>query len=102
LKSRPEGHIRDQEFYHPLPPTPGARSCVLTFCFQDLSLHAFTNVRTSEGYGMLHPPTFIIFLKDVFIYFYVCEYTVAVFRHTRRGHQIPLQMVVSYHMVAGN
>jgi hypothetical protein len=23
--------------------------------------------------------------------FYVCEYTIAVFRHTRRGHQIPLQ-----------
>jgi hypothetical protein len=29
----------------------------------------------------------------------VCEYTV--FRHTRRGHQIPLQMVVSHHVVAG-
>jgi hypothetical protein len=34
--------------------------------------------------------------------FYVYEYTVAVFRHTRRGHWIPLQMVVSYHVVAGN
>jgi hypothetical protein len=32
---------------------------------------------------------------------YVCEYTVAVFRHTRRGHQISLQMVVSHHVVAG-
>jgi hypothetical protein len=29
-------------------------------------------------------------------------YAVAVFRHTRRGHQIPLQMVVSHHVVAGN
>jgi len=28
------------------------------------------------------------------------EYTVAVFRHTRRGHQIPLQIVVSHHVVA--
>jgi hypothetical protein len=38
-----------------------------------------------------------------FIYLlYVYEYTVAVFRHTRRGHQIPLQMVVSHHVVAGN
>jgi hypothetical protein len=36
------------------------------------------------------------------ILFYVYEYTVAVFRHTRRGHWIPLQMVVSHHMVAGN
>ena len=25
------------------------------------------------------------------------EYAIAVFRHTRRGQQIPLQMVVSYH-----
>jgi hypothetical protein len=31
-----------------------------------------------------------------------CLYTVVVFRHTRRGHQIPLQMVVSHRMVAGN
>jgi hypothetical protein len=36
-----------------------------------------------------------------FIYlFYVFEYTV--FRHTRRGHQIPLQMVVSHYVVAGS
>jgi hypothetical protein len=34
--------------------------------------------------------------------FYVYEYIVAVFRHTKRGHQIPLQMVVSHHGVAGN
>jgi hypothetical protein len=33
--------------------------------------------------------------------FNVYEYTVAVFRHTRRGYQIPLQMVVSHHVVAG-
>jgi hypothetical protein len=44
-----------------------------------------------------------VFFKDLFIYlFYVCEYTVAVFKRTRRGDQIPLQMVVSYHVVAGN
>jgi hypothetical protein len=34
--------------------------------------------------------------------FNVYEYTVAVFRHTRKGHRIPLQMVVSHHVVAGN
>ena len=34
--------------------------------------------------------------------FYVYEYTVTVFRHTRRGHQIPLQMTVSHHVVARN
>jgi hypothetical protein len=34
--------------------------------------------------------------------FYVYEYIVAVFRHTRRGHRVPLHMVVSHHVVAGN
>ena len=28
-------------------------------------------------------------------------YTVSVFTHTRRGHWIPLQMVVSHHMMLG-
>jgi hypothetical protein len=35
-------------------------------------------------------------------WFYLYEYTVAVFRHTWRGYQIPLQMVVSHHVVAIN
>jgi len=34
--------------------------------------------------------------------YFVCEYTVAVFRHSRRGQQILLQMDVSHHGVAGN
>ena len=33
------------------------------------------------------------------IYYY--KFTVAVFRHTRRGHQISLWVVVSHHVVAG-
>ena len=33
--------------------------------------------------------------------FIICKYTVAVFRHSKRGHQISLRMVVSHHMVAG-
>jgi hypothetical protein len=41
----------------------------------------------------------LVFLKNIlkrFIYlFSLYEYTVAVFGHMRRGHQIPLQMVVS-------
>jgi hypothetical protein len=32
----------------------------------------------------------------------IYEYRVTVLRHTRRGHQIPLQMAVSHHVVAGN
>jgi hypothetical protein len=41
-----------------------------------------------------------IYIYDLFII--ICEYTVAVFRHARRGCQISLQMVVSYQVVAGN
>jgi hypothetical protein len=33
--------------------------------------------------------------------FIICKYTVAVFRHSRRGSQISLRMVVSHHVVAG-
>ena len=43
------------------------------------------------------------FFKKRFVYsLYFYEYTVAVFRHTRRGHCISLQMVVSHHVDAGN
>ena len=37
--------------------------------------------------------------KDLFIV--ICKYTIAVFRHTRRGRQISLQVIVSHHVVAG-
>jgi hypothetical protein len=43
--------------------------------------------------------SFQLFFKELFMYVY--EDTVGVFRHTRRGHQILLQMVVC-HVVAGN
>jgi hypothetical protein len=39
------------------------------------------------------------FFKDLL--FIICKYTVAVFRHSRRGSQILLRMVVSHHVVAG-
>ena len=43
-----------------------------------------------------------VFKKDLFIYLYnVYEYTVAIFRHTRRGHYIPSQMVVSHMWLLG-
>jgi hypothetical protein len=41
-------------------------------------------------------------LPDTSTSVYVYEYTVAVFKLTRRGHPIPLQMVVNQHVVAGN
>jgi hypothetical protein len=37
--------------------------------------------------------------KDLFVIIH--KYTVAVFRHTRRGRQISLQVVVSHHVVGG-
>jgi hypothetical protein len=51
-----------------------------------------------DGLGLL----LFIYLFLIIYLLHVCEYTVAVFRHTRRKHQILLQMVVSHHMVAGN
>jgi hypothetical protein len=38
--------------------------------------------------------------EDLFIILH--KYTAAVFRRTRRGHQISLRVVVSHHVVAGN
>jgi hypothetical protein len=35
------------------------------------------------------------------MYLFICKYTVAVFKHSRRRSQISLQMVVSHHVVAG-
>ena len=56
--------------------------------------------------------TQILFCFNLFIYMCVCtlhthththtKYTVTLFRHTRKGHWIPLQMVVNHHVVAGN
>jgi hypothetical protein len=54
------------------------------------------SIHTRESMGAI-----LFFFFKIYL-FYVCEYTVTVFRHTRRGHQIPLQMVVSHHVVAGN
>jgi hypothetical protein len=43
----------------------------------------------------------LLLLLKIYL-FNVYEYTVAVFRYTRRGRQLTLQMVVSHHVVAGN
>jgi hypothetical protein len=42
---------------------------------------------------------FLFFFKIYLLI--ICKYTVAVFRHSRRGSQISLRMVVSHHVVAG-
>jgi hypothetical protein len=66
--------------------------CPITVSVQHLA------TASGEGFVLLH--IFIyLFLKTLFILY---GYTVAVFRHNRRGPQISLQMVVSHHVVAGN
>jgi hypothetical protein len=54
-------------------------------------------------------PSFFLKKDYIYIYIYIYDlfiivnkYIVAVFRCTRRGCQISLQMVVSHHVVAGN
>jgi hypothetical protein len=50
---------------------------------------------------------YLFYFLFYFFYFFktylfiIHKYTVAVFRHSRRGRQILLQMVVSHHVVAG-
>jgi hypothetical protein len=45
-------------------------------------------------FDTIYDSHYTFFLKTITL----CEYTVAVFRHTRRGHRIPLQMVVNHTM----
>ena len=45
--------------------------------------------------------TFFFFFFVKIYLFIICKYTVVVFRHTRRGSQISLRVVVSHHVVAG-
>ena len=42
-----------------------------------------------------------IFFFKIYFIFIICKYTVAVFRHSRRGSHISLWMVVGHHVVAG-
>jgi hypothetical protein len=53
-----------------------------------------------EVIGEMPLCTFLFFFFKIYL-FIICKYTVAVFRHSRRGSQISLRMVVSHHVVAG-
>ena len=53
------------------------------------------NHSVAKGYLELTLFFFKIYL------FIICKYTVAVFRHSRRGSHVSLWMVVSHHVVAG-
>jgi hypothetical protein len=52
--------------------------------------------------GPQEEQSMLFFFKKRFYLFHVCEYIIVILRHTRRGHQTPLQMVLSHHVVAGN
>jgi hypothetical protein len=55
---------------------------------------------TTEPSPALSTTFFFFFFLKIYL-FIICKYTVAVFRHSRRGSQISLRMVVSHHVVAG-
>jgi hypothetical protein len=49
---------------------------------------------------LILPDRILFFFFNIYL-FIICKYTVAVFRYSRREHQILLWMVVSHHVVAG-
>jgi hypothetical protein len=55
----------------------------------------------SQEFSLVDTPTYLFIYLFIYLLFIICEYTVAVFRYTRRGHRISLQMAVSHHVVAG-
>jgi hypothetical protein len=62
---------------------------------------AGADAQAMEGCYWLAQLDFLFCLVLKIYLFIICEYTVAVFRHPRRGCQISLWMVVSHHVVAG-
>jgi hypothetical protein len=70
-----------------------------------LGLELQTVMRSHEHIGELRPGPVqgepVLFFFNLLIYLLYVKYTVAVFRHSRRGHQISLRVVVSHHVVAG-
>jgi hypothetical protein len=47
------------------------------------------------------PRLLLLSLKKKKLFIIISKYTVAIFRHTRRGYLISLRMVVSHHVIAG-
>jgi hypothetical protein len=64
-----------------------------------LYLHWGNNEKSEEEINGCH--IYVHIFKDLFIIF-IHEYTLAFFIHTKRGHQIPLQMIASHYVVAVN
>ena len=85
---RPEGHTW---------PSPSLGQCPSLGRERTISMSSVGG--RSKRNCFLYNSPFYSFKK--YYLFNVYEYIVAVFRNTRRGHQTPLQMVVSHHVVAG-
>ena len=68
----------------------------LLFCFVYFPFVFFL----MSYFFIIHKYTVTVFRQ--FFLLRPCLLTVAVFRHPRRGHQISLQVVVSYHVVTGD
>ena len=83
-----------RELCSSLPPQPSPKPESYNFPPQNCSALSVHCIRVK--YNIYHHGNFL------FLGFILYEYTAAVFRHTRRRHQILLQMVVSHHVVAGN
>jgi hypothetical protein len=63
-------------------------------------LHQVTVVWINlSSLGFVVVVVFVFVLRFIYLS-YVYDYTVV--RHTRRGHQTPLQTIASHHVVAGN
>jgi hypothetical protein len=52
-----------------------------------VSQDAKSHLPSLRGRLLVQPILLFCFLK-IYLFIYVCEYTIAVFRHTRRGHKI--------------
>ena len=67
---------------------------------RETSMASIHNLLSSDFFTLIYifKGIFFLFFKKII---YASQYTVAVFRHSRRGYQILSQMVVSYHVLLG-
>ena len=83
---------------------PGSILCRVIITINLILLYVHCQLDQHHLLKMLFFPTvwFLLhFKKMIFSLFFVYEYSVTLFRNTRRGHQIPLQMVMSHLVVVG-
>jgi hypothetical protein len=92
----PTGSARVPHTCHPV--FASLHHCVVTWALCDWKQRRDHGGRNTPR-DYLPSPFFFFFLKIYLLI--ICKYTVAVFRHSRRGSQISLGMVVSHHVVAG-